>query len=67
MGATTYESALEHDGLLEDPGKWRRYCGGDMPRKARVRDFGVVRLLVDARPVAKRGVVPRVGAAGPVA
>jgi dihydrofolate reductase len=27
MGATTYEWILEHDRLLEDPGKWRGYYG----------------------------------------
>jgi dihydrofolate reductase len=27
MGATTYEWVLEHDRLLEEPGKWRGYYG----------------------------------------
>ncbi len=27
MGATTYEWVLEHDHLLDDPGKWRGYYG----------------------------------------
>ena len=27
MGATTYEWVLEHDRLLEDPGKWHGYYG----------------------------------------
>ncbi len=27
MGATTYEWVLEHDRLLDDPGKWRGYYG----------------------------------------
>lgn len=27
MGATTYEWVVEHDRLLEDPGKWRGYYG----------------------------------------
>src|SRR5262245_6719123 len=27
MGATTYEWAVEHDGLLDDPGKWYGYYG----------------------------------------
>jgi dihydrofolate reductase len=27
MGATTYEWVLEHDQLLDDPGKWRGYYG----------------------------------------
>jgi dihydrofolate reductase len=27
MGATTYEWILEHERLLEDPGKWRGYYG----------------------------------------
>ena len=27
MGSTTYEWILEHDQLLEDPGKWRGYYG----------------------------------------
>ena len=27
MGATTYEWVLEHDALLDDPGKWRDYYG----------------------------------------
>ena len=30
MGATTYEWVLEHDRLLDDPGKWREYYG-DIP------------------------------------
>jgi len=30
MGATTYEWALEHDKLLENPGKWHDYYG-DIP------------------------------------
>ena len=30
MGATTYEWALEHDKLLENPGKWHEYYG-DIP------------------------------------
>jgi dihydrofolate reductase len=28
MGATTYEWVLEHDRLLDDPGKWHGYYGG---------------------------------------
>ena len=27
MGATTYEWVIEHDHLLDDPGKWRGYYG----------------------------------------
>lgn len=27
MGATTYEWALEHEHLIDDPGKWRHYYG----------------------------------------
>jgi dihydrofolate reductase len=27
MGATTYEWVVEHEGLLEEPGKWRGYYG----------------------------------------
>lgn len=27
MGATTYEWVLEHEQLLQDPGKWREYYG----------------------------------------
>lgn len=27
MGATTYEWAVEHEHLLEDPGKWRQWYG----------------------------------------
>jgi len=30
MGATTYEWAIEHDKLLENPGKWHEYYG-DIP------------------------------------